>query len=281
MDTKQFTFVFLAILSVSINILEAENLPTIENQYTPAIEDNSMFIEEAYNQEANVIQHISNFVFAPDLHRNFGYSLTEEFPLFGVENQLSFTLPFLSNEMGSMNGIGDILISYRYQLFYKNDWAAVSPRISIIIPTGDKNNGLGSGTAGLQLNLPISKRWNEWLVTHFNLGMTYQFKYKDATLYFNKDLQGYFVGLSFIYLLHPNFNIMLETLASYNPHPEINNKVSYSNENIIAPGFRFALDIGELQIVHGIEFPLTITSHSSQIKLGLFFYLSFEHPIDF
>ncbi len=41
---------------------QQENIPA--RIYPPAIEDNSFFIEEAYNQENRVVQHISNAVYS-------------------------------------------------------------------------------------------------------------------------------------------------------------------------------------------------------------------------
>lgn len=49
----------------------------------------------------------------------------------------------------------------------------------------------------------------------------------------------------------------------------------YSGETIVAPGFRYAVDINDLQIVPGIALPFTFASGNNQN--GIFLYLSFEH----
>src|SRR4051812_18520689 len=85
----------------------------------PSIEDNSMFIEEAFNQEAGIIQHISNFVFSGG---NFAYNYTQEIPLKNEKHQFSFGLSYTSlkkspeqafqNRNFLTNGLGDIFLNY-------------------------------------------------------------------------------------------------------------------------------------------------------------------------
>ena len=56
----------------------------------PRIEDNSFLIEEAYNQEKGVVQHIS--VFQRDLTtRAWSYFFTQEWPVRGQRHQFSYT----------------------------------------------------------------------------------------------------------------------------------------------------------------------------------------------
>src|SRR6187549_1957396 len=57
----------------------------------PSIEDNSMLIEEAFNQEAGVIQHISNFIIDDG---NFVYAYTQEIPIPNEKHQLSFGVSY-------------------------------------------------------------------------------------------------------------------------------------------------------------------------------------------
>lgn len=267
-------------LIIGLLFIAANNtLPCIaQNRWAEAIEDNSMLIEEAYNQEEDVIQHISNILFMPGINDTFAYIFTQEWPLGSVNHQISFTIPYISKTSG-VEGIGDKLINYRYQLFYKNDWANVSPRLSLIIPATDNDISLGNGSYGMQVNLPVSKRWDENNITHFNLGMTYFMDYQDEALNFEKDLQNYFVGMSYIYLLDEKFNLMIEVLSAFQARPVSDNSVDYNNETIISPGFRCAVDVGNLQIVNAVSVPFTLTAEGNRITAGLFFYISFEHPI--
>jgi hypothetical protein len=244
--------------------------------FKPAIEDNSMFIEEAYNQEIRVVQHISNFIFTPGLRDNFQYAFTQEWPAFGLNHQLSYTILYNSLNRGEYSGFGDILLNYRYQLSYKESFIACSPRLSVIIPSGNKNNGLGYGSWGIQANLPLSKRWSDHFINHFNIGTNYLFQVKDKDTNFDKSLVSYFAGISSIWLLTGNFNLMLEILSNLDARPGLNNKALYSSHTIIAPAVRYAIDIKKLQIVPGISVPITL-SDNINYRVGAFFYLSFEH----
>src|SRR5262245_32518865 len=107
-----------------------------------AIEDNSFFVEEAYNQERGVVQHISNFVHFPSPDGQAFYTFTQEWPIGGESHQLSYTLPYSWPESGT-SGIGDLALNYRYQLLPHDAWAAVAPRISVVLPTGGRRRGTG------------------------------------------------------------------------------------------------------------------------------------------
>ena len=55
-----------------------------------AVQDNSFLIEEAYNQEAGVIQHINNW---RRLDKNWFYTFTQEWPIITQTHQFSYTEP--------------------------------------------------------------------------------------------------------------------------------------------------------------------------------------------
>ena len=141
-------------------------------QFTRAIEDNSFFIEESYNQEESVVQHISNLYYRSDPSKDIMYSFTQEWPIHTYKHQLSYTIPISFIDGNSIRGIGDILINYRYQIFYKENWACFSPRLSVILPSGNYRKGLGYDVLGLQINLPVSKRLSDYWVVHLNAGYT-------------------------------------------------------------------------------------------------------------
>ena len=91
--------------------------PTAAAGETPPIPDNSFLIEEAYNQELGVVQHIQQFL------RDFKtgswvYSFTQEWPVPDVRHQLSFTLAAarVLREERQSSGLGDLELNYRYQL---------------------------------------------------------------------------------------------------------------------------------------------------------------------
>ena len=49
---------------------------------------------------------------------------------------------------------------------------AVSPRLTLLLPTGNERRGLGSGGTGVQVMLPVSTVLTPTLVAHWNLGAT-------------------------------------------------------------------------------------------------------------
>jgi hypothetical protein len=243
---------------------------------SPAIEDNSFLIEEAYNQETRVVQHISSIYFATRT-KNVLFTFTQEWPVGSQAHQFSYTIPYEALQTGK--GIGDVLLNYRYQLFGEDDPAWCAPRLSLSIPTGSSAKDLGSGVFGIQISLPVSKRWSNDVVTHLNLGMTtlYQVLGTDAQGDAEKkNLTSFVVGGSVIYLLSENFNLMFEMLQNENSGFDPLGNVAYSSQTILSPGMRFAINLPNLQIVPGLAFPISITASGSEV--GVFGYLSFEHP---
>src|SRR5205807_6402543 len=68
--------------------LVAQTAPEGESQ----IQDNSFLIEEAYNQDPGVVQHIQTFSRATR-GGDWLYTFTQEWPVPGITHQLSYTLP--------------------------------------------------------------------------------------------------------------------------------------------------------------------------------------------
>ncbi len=108
------------------------------------ISDNSFLVEEAYNQEPGVVQHIFNAVYLRDPHRHgWPFNFTQEWPLFSVQHQLSYSIvsSYLWEEGQLQSGLGDILINYRYQALEEGSTSpAFAPRFSLILPTGSRDN---------------------------------------------------------------------------------------------------------------------------------------------
>src|SRR4030042_4709620 len=69
------------------------------------IQDNSFLIEEAYNQEDRVVQHIQAFQLMKD--ETWAYSFTQEWPASRQAHQLSYTIP-ASRTAAPESGMGDI-----------------------------------------------------------------------------------------------------------------------------------------------------------------------------
>src|SRR5690348_4727772 len=122
----------------------------------PGIQDNSFLIEEAYNQERGVVQHISTFVHGQQ-DASYTYLFTQEWPVGGVRHQLSYSVPLLRSGNATGAGFGDVRLNYRYQLVGDGDAAiAVAPRLTGILPVGNSRRGRGDGAPGLEAWLPGS-----------------------------------------------------------------------------------------------------------------------------
>jgi hypothetical protein len=264
----KYLILSLCLELISFNIVSGQTANKFEFE---RIEDNSFLIEEAYNQDPGVIQHISSFQYMNN-HAWF-YTFTDEWPVPRKKHQLSATIPVLSP---GQTGFGDVLINYRYQAILMNRFA-FSPRFSLIFPTGNYKKGLGSGTLGYQLSLPFSFLLSTKIVTHYNLGVTYTPGAKNADGS-KVDMTTYNYGLSIIVLLYKNFNLMLETVGTRTNIKGNNQGSIISSTFLLNPGFRYAINFKSgLQIVPGLAIPVGLGSLKG--TSGLFAYLSFEHPL--
>jgi hypothetical protein len=242
---------------------------------TAPIADNSFLIEEAYNQEAGVVQHISTFT-RPDGGGAWAYSFTQEWPFRGSSHQLSYTVPVI-NESATGTGLGDIALNYRYQVLGgEDDRLHAAPRLSLLLPSGSERHGRGAGGLGFQTNLPVSIRPRPWLALHGNAGLTWTPGANNAagesarTLDLN-------LGGSAIWLLRPTFNLMLELLWLSTEDVTAPDRRERENALLLNPGFRGAFNFPSgLQIVPGAAYTFGLTEDSGDDALLL--YLSFEHP---
>ena len=242
---------------------------------TKKIQDNSFLIEEAYNQEPGVIQHVQNFMYMKD--GRWAYVFTQEWPVPGRAHQLSYTIPVLhAKEDGAETGLGDVMLNYRYQLVLK-DAVAVAPRLSVLFPTGNSNKGLGRGAVSVLALIPLSVELSDKWVTHWNIGTVITPQAKGLTSA-RANTYGYLFGASVIWLALENFNFLLETLWTSDQDIEADGSRTRQNSLLINPGFRCAANFKSgLQIVPGISAPIGVGPSKGQY--GVFFYLSFEHPL--
>jgi len=83
-------------------------------------------------------------------------------------------------------------------------------------------------------------------------------------------------GASAIFLASKNLNLMLEVVGGTEQTVQGNGVTADENSLFASPGLRYAIDLGNLQIVPGIAFPIGFGP--SKGEYGVFAYLSFEHP---
>jgi hypothetical protein len=246
------------------------------------IQDNSFLVEEAYNQEPGVVQHIFNLpVFFSHGQKEITPSFTQEWPVFSQTHQFSYTIPYAFTE--NENGVEDIRLNYRLQALMESERTpAFAPRFSFVLPTGDADKGFGHDRLGYEINLPFSKIVSDRVTLHFNAGGSLFPDVKDH------DLWNYNLGASAIYAVSRDFNLMLESIANWEEDVDtpavagsakagLARGIDRSTTALISPGARYAFNLpNDLQIVAGAAVPIGLTSDSPD--WGLFFYLSFEHP---
>jgi len=241
------------------------------------IQDNSFLVEEAYNQEDGVIQHIS-FVQFLNTH-DVIYTQTDEWPLRTIKHQLSVTASF--NESGNYRefgpGWGDTAINYRFQLVGSGETRlAIAPRLSMLLPTGNSGAGRGYGGWGLQTNLPLSFELNRHIVTHWNAGVTWIPSAQDAQ-HNHATLVNPNLAQSTVWLVKPRFNALCELVWTNNASVVAPGHAVRQQALFVSPGVRWAYNFKSgLQIVPGVGLPMGLMGAAGQ--RGAIFYLSFEHP---
>lgn len=270
-------FVSLAFGSVA----EAQEPPPIDG-----IADNSFLIEEAYNQEAGVVQHIFTALYGNDSQRRgWTFTFTQEWPIFSQRHQISYSIPSTSIREGGehQDGIGDILLNYRFQALEEGSGIpAFAPRFSLILPTGSRDKGTGNGVIGYQWNLPFSKKVASRLAVHANFGLIYLPKVRvpvdesDRRLSPKRSLVSYNVGASGIFALASRFNVLLEWIGNFEESLNDAGRKEHPFKAVISPGVRAAVINREgLQMVVGVAAPVGLTRPSN--NYGAFLYFSLEH----
>ena len=243
------------------------------------IQDNSFLVEEAYNQERRVVQTIQTYQRVAGSSA-YAYTITQEWPVPDIKNQFSFSVPLqgVASASGLARGVGDAALHYRYQLVGDGTTSfAFSPRLTLLIPTGDPGRALGTGGLGVQVNLPLSTVLSPRLVAHTNLGATRVFAAK-GTDGARTTLTGWNAGQSIVWLPHPNVNLLLEGILTRNDVPADGGGTEQVTEAWVSPGVRFAVNLpGHLQVVPGVAIPIGIGP--SRGKTGLFLYFSVELPL--
>ncbi len=266
-------------------VLSASHLPAATSGAAPVaaeaseepVSDNSFLIEEAYNQDPGVVQHINAFARSFDA-KEWVYALSQEWPLWSQAHQLSYTIPIQHAgdfpETGA--GAGDIALNYRYQLVGGDGPFAVAPRLTLLLPTGSHEAGRGAGGLGYQINLPVSIQLGKRLVTHWNGGLTYTPNAKNE----DGDQAGtlsYGIGQSVVWLASKSFNLLVEAVFSNTESVVGPGLTERETSFLLNPGVRFAINVpGGLQIVPGVSVPIGVGP--SRGESGIFIYLSFEHP---
>jgi hypothetical protein len=221
------------------------------------------------------VQHIFAFRldFDGDDDRAWHAAFTQEWPVFSQTHQFSYTLPvnYFEADDDSAGGIGDVVFTYRLQAITETATRpALAPRFSLILPSGDEDRGMGNGSAGYELALPLSKIIADRWTVHGNIGLTYLPDVQD------RDLSSYFLGASAIWAPARDLNLLVEWVGQWNQVLDDAASTHRDFVSVISPGLRYALNFeNDAQLVVGLATPIGITPDSPD--WGVFVYLSFEH----
>lgn len=266
----------IALGTQSIGAATAERTRNIDG-----IRDNSFLVEEAYNQEAGVVQHIVTLSYDVDRQpgadeRVWTLHFIQEWPLFSQTHQIGYTVPYLFVRSGgrSTDGFGDVSVDYRYEAYFNEDTLrAVAPRFSLILPTGDHRKGLGEDTVGYQLNLPVSTALGDYWYAHANAGTTFL---PDAASGDGRDFWNFNLGASVMYAVLPDLHFVLEWVGNWDETVRASGGSTREFSSVILPGVRKAFDFASgAQVVAGLGAPIGLTRPAPDF--GVFLYLSFEH----
>ena len=147
---------------------------------------------------------------------------------------------------------------------------AFAPRVSLILPSGDRSKGTGNESYGTQFNLPFSKIVSDRVTLHANAG---------ATTYFDVDGRrptSYNLGGSAVLALTRETNLLFETLGEWTEEVTTARDIERDFTLTILPGIRHGINLPDGgQLVLGIGAPISFSN--GQREYGVFFYLSLEH----
>lgn len=280
--TTRMSVMTAVVVAASIGVASAQTPQAAQaapSRWTePAIADNSFLIEEAFNQEEGVVQHISTFTRSAASPRDYVYTLTQEWPFSTIRHQLSYSVPVGFMNSSSTRGVGDVMFNYRYQMPGLGDRVAISPRVSLIGSTGDANKGLGSGSWGTQVNVPVSLRLTPAVAAHLNAGATLlprALGALDNGTSVRRAVSTYTVGGSIIAPVTLPVNAVLEYVVNNAGEIAGDGTVVRGTQHLLNPGIRFAINVGGTQLVPGVS--VTIDAAHPSAPKGVFGYFSVEH----
>ena len=251
-----------------------QTVPVREPALPFEILDNSFLVEEAFNQEPGVVQ---NIVTAFRSGSGWEIGFTQEWPVRNQRHQLSYMVPFAG--LSGARGVGDVMINYRWQALMEGPGRpAFSPRLTVILPSGNADRGLGSGATGWQMNLPVSKQFGD-VYLHANGGSTglHGVATGDANApggevtLFTPHASG-----SVIYRVRPMLNAMVETTVESSHEVAEPGTTSRFRSVTFSPGARGGWNLGDHQLILGVAVPVTWAAGTRET--AVFGYFSYELP---
>lgn len=251
--------VIVSLLAAAVGVIaqEAEPRESAEeaSELLLGLQDNSFLLEEGYNQEPGIVQHINLLLYDHDA-KAWEYAFTQEWPLFSMKHQVSYTVPLThDNEENDGVQFGDIALNYRYQLVGNGESRlAIAPRLSVIFPTTE-----GNDATAVQVGVPISTILGPRLLAHTNFAATWFNRRNDPE---------YLVGQSLIVPVAQRFNVLVEALWT---------GTTDEHDLVVSPGIRWGYDLASgSQIVPGLAYVMNVDDEDEGGD-AILVYFSFEH----
>ena len=144
-----------------------------------------------------------------------------------------------------------------------------------MLPTGSVGDGLGNGSYGLQVDLPVSKRRGA-IYWHCNAGFTWLPRAEAAGSADRANLLSPFLAGSTIYAPAPDGPPDAGAGPALRPVIRRRRTCTSSTLYTLSPGVRGGWNVGEAQLVVGAAMPITWQSGNSDV--GVFLYASYELP---
>jgi DtxR family Mn-dependent transcriptional regulator len=281
MGARAASKLLVQIATMAIALLALPAMAAAQN--TPAgrgrpfeILDNSFLVEEAFNQEAGVVQNIFTVTRGTG---SWDFGLTQEWPMAGQRHQLSYVIPFA--RLDGENGVGDVLLNYRVQAVSETGRRpAISPRLTVILPSGDEPFGYGHRRAGWQTNLPVSKQFGDVYV-HVNGGASWVGGVVDPLASAGAgsrevSLFTPHAAASAIVRLRPMLNALIEGVVEWPEEIAGIGRTARHRSVTLSPGARGGWNLGDHQLIVGLAVPVTWAAGDRDA--AVLAYLSYELP---
>jgi DtxR family Mn-dependent transcriptional regulator len=271
--TRAASKLLVQVVRVLFLIVASAAMAHAQNPASPAepfaITDNSLLVEEAFNQEPGIVQNMVNVRVGQG--GQWETTFTQEWPIFSQRHQFAYTVPFTGND--GAHGFGDVQVHYRLQVSTERGARpAIAPRVTVFVPTGAAARGLGRGSPAYQINVPISRQSGN-LYWHWNGGFTHSPAEEVNGAQWNLFVPH--AGVSAIWRARAMLHPMMETLVEWREEAG-GGSTERHTAITMAPGVRVGFNAGETQTVLAIAMP--VERLAGQSTFGLIVYLSHELP---